>query len=202
MLAEDEATRQSAIYLATMTGPADEDTVMSSSVDALALADTSVVVKFTPQYHPEAHRLLADKRLAPVLHACVPVCGGMFMVVMDYVHGETAWQAGNRRELLPYDVYKDIQDAVALLHSKKLVFCDLRPPNIMVVADGSGSDARHRGMLIDFDWVGVHDIGRYPASLDDGLQDWVSSGVQRYGTVSMAHDLIMLTKFRDQCRSV
>jgi len=172
VLAEDEATRQSAIYLATMTGPADEDTVMSSSVDALAHGDTSVVVKFTPQYHPEAHRLLADKRLAPVLYACVPVCGGMIMVVMDYVHGETAWQAGNRRELLPYDVYKDVHDAVALLHSKKLVFCDLCPTNIMVVADRSGSpDARHRGMLLDFDWVGIHNIGRYPASLDDGLQD-------------------------------
>ena len=203
MLAEDEITRQSAIYLATMARPrgADEDTVMSSSVDALA--DTSeVVVKFTAQYHPEAHRVLANKKLAPVLHACVPVCGGMLMVVMDYVQGETAWQAGNKRKPLPYDVYKDIKDAVTLLHSENLVFCDLRTPNIMVVPGGSGSDARDRGMLIDFDWVGVHGIGRYPASLDDGLNDWESSGVQRYGTVDKAHDLVMLTKFRDKCRSV
>src|SRR5258707_7290366 len=77
VLAEDEATRQSGIYLATMTRPrnADEDTVMSSSVDALA--DTSeVVVKFTAQYHPKAHCLLAKVGLAPALHACVPVCGG------------------------------------------------------------------------------------------------------------------------------
>ncbi len=203
MLAEDEITRQSAIYLATMARPrgADEDTVMSSSVDALA--DTSeVVVKFTAQYHPEAHRVLANKKLAPVLHACVPVCGGMLMVVMDYVQGETAWQADNRQELLPYDVYKDIHDAVALLHSKNLIFCDLRTPNIMVVPGGSGSDARRRGMLIDFDWVEVHGIGRYPASLDDGLDDWEFSGVQRYGTVDKAHDLVMLNKFKGKCRSV
>jgi hypothetical protein len=43
------------------------------------------VVKFTAQYHPEAHHLLAAEGLAPVLHACVPVCGGLFMVVMDRV---------------------------------------------------------------------------------------------------------------------
>jgi len=45
------------------------------------------------------------------------------------------------RKALPYDIYKDIQDAVALLHSKNLVFCDLRTPNVMVVPGGPGSDA-------------------------------------------------------------
>ncbi len=203
VLAEDEATRQSGIYLATMTRPrnADEDTVMSSSVDALA--DTSeVVVKFTAQYHPKAHCLLAKAGLAPALHACVPVCGGLFMVVMDRVHGEIAWQAVKRAELLPYDIYKDIEDAVALLHSNDLVFGDLRTPNIIVVPGGSGSDARRRGMLIDFDWVGVHGIGRYPASLDNGLPDWASSDIQRDGIMDKAHDLAMLTKFNRWCHSV
>lgn len=57
---------------------------MSSSVDALA--DISeVVMKFTAQYHPEAHHRLANEGLAPVLHACVPVCGGLFMVVVGCV---------------------------------------------------------------------------------------------------------------------
>jgi hypothetical protein len=202
VLAEDEATRQSGIYLATMTTPrsTDEDTVMSSSVDASA--DTSeVVVKFTAQYHPEAHRLLASKGLAPEMHACVPVCGGLFMVVMDRVHGEMALGAGCERQLLPYDVYKDIQNAVALLHSKDLVFGDLRSQNIMVVSVGSGSDARLRGMLIDFDWVGVHGISRYPASLDGGLPDWESSGIQRYGIMDKDDDLAMLKKFKDLCFS-
>src|SRR5258707_10887722 len=113
------------------------------------------------------------------------VLGGILDILVDVV-----------RKALPYDIYKDIQDAVALLHSKNLVFCDLRTPNIMVVPGGSGSDARRRGMLIDFDWVGVHGIGRYPASLDDGLQDWESSGIRRYGIVSMVHDLVMLNKFK------
>lgn len=203
VLAEDETTRQSGLYLATMTKPlsADEDTVMSSSVEALANR-FKVVVKFTAQYHPEAHRLLANEGLAPVLHACVPVCGRLFMVVMDHVDGETAWHAVRRGELLPYDIYKDIKDAVDRLHSKNLVFGDLRTPNIMVVPGGSGSDARRRGMLIDFDWVGTHGIGRYPASLDDGLLDWTSSSIQRYGIMNKAHDLVMLNKFKERCHSV
>jgi len=202
VLAEDEATRQSGVYLATMARPrsTDEDTVISSSADALA--DTSeVVVKFTARYNPEAHRLLAIGGLAPMLHACVPVCGGLFMVVMDRVHGEMAVEAVARGELLPYDIYKDILDAVALLHSNDLVFGDLRIQNIMVVPGGSGSDARPRGMLIDFDWVGVHGIWRYPASLDNGLADWASSGIQRYGIMDKAHDLVMLNKFKDLCHS-
>ena len=201
VLADDETTRQSGIYLATMPRPADEDMVMSSSVDALA--DTfEVVVKFTAQYHPEAHRLLATEGLAPKLHACLPVCGDLFMVVMDRVHGETAWKAGARGELLPYDVFKDIQDAVELLHSNNLVFGDLRTPNIMVVPGGSGLDGRHRGMLIDCDWVGAHGTGRYPASLNDSLQDWDLSGIQRNGIMDKAHDLAMLNKFKGRCHSV
>ncbi|KAI0286822.1 hypothetical protein BGY98DRAFT_929912 [Russula aff. rugulosa BPL654] len=124
VLAEDEITRQSGIYLATMarTRSANEDTVMSS-------ADP----------HADAHRRLAAKGFAPVLHACVPVCGGLFMVVMDRVHGELAWDLVRRRPI-PYDVYKDIHDAIMMLHSDNLVFGDLRTPNIMVVPDGSGLD--------------------------------------------------------------
>ena len=203
MLAEDEATRQSGVYLATMakTRSTDEDSrAISSSADALA-DSSEVVVKFTARYNPEAHRLVATWGLAPMLRACVPVCGGLFMVVMDRVHGEMAVEAVARGELLPYDIYKDIQNAVALLHSHDLVFGDLRIQNIMVVPGGSGSDARPRGMLIDFDWVGDHGIGRYPASLDNGLADWTSSGIQRYGIMDKAHDLVMLDKFKHRCHS-
>ena len=225
VLAEDEITRQSGIYFATMDRPcdvdrprdmtrprsadvdmtrprsADEDTVMSPS-SADALADTlEVVVKFTVQYHAEAHRLLANKGLAPVLHACVPVCGGLFMVVMDRVNGEPAFQASARQELLPYKVYEDIRDAVQELHVNNLVFGDLRTPNIMVVRGGSGSDTRSRGMLVDFDWVGTHGIGRYPASLNASLPDWLSTSILRYGIMDKAHDVAMLEKFRHLCHS-
>jgi hypothetical protein len=177
---------------------------MSSSAERRSPEKTSpaveVVVKFTAQYHPETHRRLADKGFAPVLHACVPVCGGLFMVVMDRVHGKLAWDLVQRRELIPYEAYEDIRDAIKVLHSDNLVFGDLRTPNIMVVPSGPGTDARCRGMLLDFDWVADHGIGRYPASLDDTL-GW-ASGIKRYGIMDKAHDIAMLNKFKDKCRSV
>jgi hypothetical protein len=205
VLAEDERTRRSGLYIATMAKPRstneDEDTVMSSAVDTAP--DTSeVVVKFTPQYNPKAHRILATKGFAPTLHACVPVCCDLWMVVMDRVHGEMAWHVRQRGELLPYGVYQDIRDATALLHSNELVFGDLRTPNIMVVTGGSGSDVRYHGRLIDFDSVGIHGEGRYPSSLNDLQSELQSTGVQRYGIMEMAHDRVMLTKLEAQCRSV
>ena len=199
ILAGDESTRQSGIYLATMTRPLsadEEDAVMSSSVDIDA--DTSkVVVKFTAQYDPNAHRLLANEGFAPALHACVPVCGGLFMVAMDFVCGQTAWKA-TQQSKLPYDIYKDIETAISLLHSHDFVFCDLRTPNIMVVPE-SDPDSRPHGMLIDFDCVGIYDMGRYPASLNDDLPEFGSSGIQRYGTMNKAHNVVMLSRFKDLC---
>lgn len=56
-----------------------------------------VVVKFTAEYYnADAHRILAQAGFAPALHACVPVCGGLKMVVMDRVQGENAWSAEQR----------------------------------------------------------------------------------------------------------
>lgn len=175
---------------------------MASSVEAPPeeAPDTSeVVVKFTAQYHPEAHALLAKEGPAPILHACVPVCGGLFMVVMDRVHGQVAWQVRRRKELLPNAVFKDTHKAIDLLHFKNFVFIDLRMPNILVVSDKSGSHAQSHRMLIDFDWVGLHGIGRYPASLDDNLEDFMYSGIEQYGIMNKAHDLVMLDKFKGQC---
>ena len=144
------------------TRSTDEDSrAISSSADALA-DSSEVVVKLTARYNPEAHRLLATGVLAPMLRACVPVCGGLLVVVMDRVHGEMAVKSVARGELLPYDIYKDIQNAVALLHSHDLVFSDLRIQNIMVVPGGSGSDARHRGMLIDLTGLGLTVSGDAP----------------------------------------
>ncbi|KAI0277469.1 hypothetical protein BGY98DRAFT_918171, partial [Russula aff. rugulosa BPL654] len=133
-----------------------------------------LVVKFTAQYHPEAHRLLATEGLAPVLYACVPVCGGLFIVVMDLVHGELAWEADNRGEL------RTISTRTAKMPSccfTPTTFGNLRTPNIMDVPGGSDWDARCRGMLIDFDWVGTQGISRYPGRWSPGL------GVIRYPAI-------------------
>ncbi|TBU26575.1 hypothetical protein BD311DRAFT_762389 [Dichomitus squalens] len=202
LLAASEGERRSGIYLATMpwrSSNIDEETTAPSSPRDTHTDSVEVVVKFTERYHPEAHRILAAEHLAPALHVCVPVCGDLFMVVMERVHGEMAWEAADRQELLPYRIYEDIKRAIALLHSHDLVFGDLRTPNIMVVPGGSGLDDGPRGMLVDFDWVGTHGRGRYPASLDEGLPDWATSSIQRDGIMDKAHDVAMLGQFKEQC---
>ena len=77
------------------------DMAMSSSVEGTTPEKTppadEVVVKFTARCHAEAHRLLAAKGFAPVLHACVPVCGDLLMVVMDRIHGGPAWDLVPRK---------------------------------------------------------------------------------------------------------
>lgn len=70
-----------------------ERTTPESGEDAVNFTITSsaVVVKLTAQYHPEAHHRLAAEEFVLVLHACVPVCGGLFMIAMDRVHEKVAW---------------------------------------------------------------------------------------------------------------
>ncbi|PCH39620.1 hypothetical protein WOLCODRAFT_141337 [Wolfiporia cocos MD-104 SS10] len=197
LLAESPDERRSGLYLATMSksrgadGPAPRDTPDGQ---------VEVVVKFTANYNADAHRVLAAAGLAPALHACIPVCGRLYMVVMDRVHGEMAWDAEERGALLPHTVYEDVRAALDLLHQHDLVFGDLRTPNVMVVpgAGGLASDEGSRAMLIDFDWVGTHGITRYPAILNDELS--VSAlAVQRRVIMYKEHDLAMLEKFKQVC---
>ena len=130
------------------------------------------------------------------------MCASMqWLVHHDSVHGELVWDLVQLGKPIPYDVYQDIHDAIKLLHSNEPVFGDLRTPNIVVVPNGSGSDTRCRSVLIDFDWVGTHGIGRYPASLDTGLVDWMS-GIKRYGIMDKAHDIAMLNKFKYQLNAI
>ncbi|KAI8975930.1 hypothetical protein BD414DRAFT_423507 [Trametes punicea] len=203
LVANSESARQSRVYLATMSRKppsAGEALSASSPSDDGPTNSIEVVVKFTDRYHADAHKLLAAEHLAPALHACVPVCGDLFMAVMDRVEGEMAWAVLARGEQLPYRIYEDVRRAITLLHSHNLVFGDLRTPNIMVVPGGSGPDDGPRGMLVDLDWVGAHGGDRYPASLDESLPDW-TIGIQRHGIMDKAHDTAMLVRFKEKCHS-
>jgi hypothetical protein len=103
-----------------------------------------------------------------MLHTCVSVCqrGGLFMVVMDRVHGEVAWQVDVRGKLLLYDNYEDIQDAVALLHSNNCVFGDRHTLNIMVFL----STLTGLGLMASGDtllpWMIVYQTGSHQGSCD------------------------------------
>lgn len=88
-LADD---RRSGVYVGKLP-------VHTSDSGAAGDSDSvEVVVKFTAEYYnaADAHRILAEAGFAPALHACVPVCGGLKMVVLDRVQGENAWSAEQR----------------------------------------------------------------------------------------------------------
>lgn len=55
-------------------------------------SDQEVIVKFTSRYNEAAHRLLASAQLAPTLHFCERIIGGLYMVIMDRVSGKSVWQ--------------------------------------------------------------------------------------------------------------
>ena len=117
--------------------------------------EVDVVVKFTVHYHEKAHRTLAEKELAPALHFCIPLVADMYMVIMDYVDSVPLFCVQGPRD--NQKIYNDVEEAINLLHEHDLVFGDLRVQNI-VPKPGGGA------MLIDFDWVGRHEVDRYPAS--------------------------------------
>ncbi|KAI0714160.1 hypothetical protein C8T65DRAFT_738835 [Cerioporus squamosus] len=168
--------RQAGMYLGTML-----QANSSASPDA-AEEHIEVVIKFTSEYNEDAHRLLAHAGFAPALHACVPVCGDVQMVVMDRVLGKMAWCAERKQELLPRTVYDDVESAIRLLHENNLVFGDLRPPNVMCVPK-SGPEGRTQmgAMLVDFDWAGEAGRTRYPVVFNDGLPDVWAPGDELCG---------------------
>jgi hypothetical protein len=94
----------------------------------------TVIVKFCGRHGEDAHRTLADAGLAPNLHYCSEVVGGVFMVVMEQVDGRDSSRYGEfRHRDLPQTVLDDINRALGKLHDAQLVYGDMRRPNIVVV---------------------------------------------------------------------
>ena len=124
---------------------------------------TRIVVKFVEQYNADAHRLLATQSLAPRLHYSSTDdnvrYGKRFMVVMDYVDLK---RVSGR---LTQQQYECVKNAIDILHSKDMVFGDLRWPNILV--------GNNTAMLIDFDWCGKAGEARYPHDINiDASMGW------------------------------
>jgi hypothetical protein len=164
----------------------------------------TVVVKFCERYGEDAHRMLAEAGLAPKLHYCSEVVGGVFMVVMEQVDGRDSYGEFRHRDL-PQTVLDDISRALGKLHDAQLVYGDMRRPNIMVVKkpksrddDGEGEDEDEwRGLLIDFDWSGRVGVVKYPPTLNTcGEIKW-AKGVESATAIQPKHDLDMLEKIID-----
>ena len=150
--------------------------------------DRMVVVKFVSTYNAQAHRILAEHRLAPTLHYAgtddtgASMYGGRYMIVMDFIEGKTAVDCLTKLQ------FKQVEHAINLLHSHNLVFGDLRLPNILITGKNP--------MLIDFDWCGSAGETRYPASLNYADELGWPQGVEPDSVMMKEHDLMMLRKLR------
>ncbi|CUA78246.1 hypothetical protein RSOLAG22IIIB_13026 [Rhizoctonia solani] len=112
--------------------------------EAITKDNHTAVVKFAQSYNFKAHKLLADRSLAPkLLSRDVERVGGeLLMVVMEL----SSTSLDNYLEAHPklgpselYQVQADIEMALSILHENNLVFGDLRRPNVLVIEDSDGA---------------------------------------------------------------
>ena len=148
--------------------------------------ERDVLVKFTAKYNEDAHRLLAnhDPPLAPTLHSCTRVVGGLYMVVMEYISTSSPLPRffvppAPPRSVDAEVVKKGLTEALRLLHEKDFVFGDLRTLNILY------SHESDRIFLVDFDWVGKHGEDRYSTCLNPE----VNPRVGRWGIMKKSDDV-------------
>ena len=145
-----------------------------------------IVVKFVERYSPRAHHMLADEGWAPRLKYYGPLepYGSLFMVVMEYIRGETFTLAKSKMNKDRVETVKsEIQHALRLLHDHGLVFGDLRPPNVMITEENTVK-------LIDFDWAGEAGQVKYPHLLSPAVTWPKDAGP--LDPISIEHDLEML----------
>ncbi|RDX42866.1 hypothetical protein OH76DRAFT_1410738 [Lentinus brumalis] len=148
-----------------------------------------IVVKFVERYGEAAHRLLAERNMAPALLYYGDIfpedpiasrgCGSLRMVVMEYFEGRPA----TYNDLA---ALKAAEQAIKVLHNEHIVHGDVRFPNILVGPDGTMK-------LIDFDWAGEEGTVRYPIRVDTHVVD--APGVRPYGKIEAAHDRAMLERY-------
>ena len=152
------------------------------------MPDTLIVIKFVERYNVVAHRHLASCGLAPNLRYSstedekASLYGGRYMIVMDYVDLEPCIGP------LTQPQYERVEQAIKILHSEKMVFGDLRPPNILV---GNGDV-----MLIDFDWCGEEGKDHYPSELNPDRQLGWHPDARPDCIMTKEHDMYMLDKVK------
>ncbi|KAG9078891.1 hypothetical protein FS749_009054 [Ceratobasidium sp. UAMH 11750] len=150
-----------------------------------------IVIKFVRTYNADAHKLLAKEGLAPLLlydgtsHPQDQPGPDHAMIVMELVSGVDL--AKFDEYPLPDSAPMDIDKALKRLHGHDFVFGDLRDPNVMIVTDSSGMVTGAK--LVDFDWCGTHQVGRYPADMNPDII-W-PDGVGPRTLMDKRHDIEM-----------
>ncbi|KAI0250970.1 hypothetical protein BJV78DRAFT_1214991 [Lactifluus subvellereus] len=128
------------------------------------------------------HRLAPPLHYAGTEHAGGQTYGGRYMVVMDFIDGNLLVDSLSKRQL------ERVKQAIKLLHSRDLVFGDLRLPNILVKDESV--------MFVDFDWCGKAGEARYPATLNNDVRLGWPMGVGPGFVMLKEHDLSMLEKLQ------
>ncbi|KAF9265045.1 hypothetical protein L218DRAFT_1076036 [Marasmius fiardii PR-910] len=152
--------------------------------------NTTVMVKFTPTYNAEAHRLLEAEGLAPKLFYHEKMAGDKARNAFAYLYDDQQIQNDG---LLPRSVYYDIQKALEILHQRKIVFGDVRLQNVMVQEEQGG---RVGGRLVDFDNCDLEGEARYPVFLSR-IAVYRDAGMEPYGKMLTKHDKFLLAKLED-----
>lgn len=149
----DDGFKYDLVYLARLTDDISKPVFRARMTASSGGNPVDVVVKFAFSYGEKGHKLLADRDSAPTLLYCKYERDiGMWAIVMELLAGGSL-EAGS---YLTDGQRKSLQAALDALHEEKLVFGDLREPNIIASGD--------RVKLIDFDWCGEEGVVRYPAT--------------------------------------
>ncbi|QRV74611.1 WaaY domain-containing protein [Ceratobasidium sp. AG-Ba] len=177
-------------YVRELGDPKSSKTVFQARTIPTHGPAQDIVVKFSETYNGHAHRLLSDLSLAPKLlfdgstDMEAPRPSGRMMIVMEYVEARDLTKLGCP---VPESVRSNVKSAIEVLHAHDIVFGDLRHPNVLAREDGHG---QFTGMLIDFDWCGMHDQSRYPPTMNTDIT-W-PEGVGGSELMRKEHDVAML----------
>ncbi|QRV79824.1 hypothetical protein RhiJN_07839 [Ceratobasidium sp. AG-Ba] len=88
------------------------------------------------------------------------------------------------------EVTNSIEKALQILHDADFVFGDLRPLNVVVLRDATGTPTK--AQLVNFEWCGKHQEGRYPLRMSRSFE-WVP-GMNWGGIMDKEHDSEMKKK--------
>lgn len=158
-----------------------------------------IVVKFTRKYNAGAHDICARAGFAPPILSTPVAYGDYLMIVMPFVSKSCALSTisvadmKSMRKTSRERIYKNVADAINLLHGQNIVFGDLRPPNILIF---DNAENQKQAMLIDFEWCGVANVGRYPLSMCPDIP-WSHTATPNSFLLTQ-HDIDWLEKLRER----
>jgi serine/threonine protein kinase len=180
-----------------------------------------VFIKYAHYYCEEAHVLLAQNGLAPIIHVASTTMDGDYrLIVMDrivdcetldqwcgrkgYVKRQQTSQVRLKEDRQYQFIMKRVEDAVRILHENGFVFGDLRANNIIVkesqpkqqqLQQEHGEGISIDVYLIDFDWAGKENQDVYHTVPNDRIR-W-HEDVHPNNVLKKDHDLLWLRRLQN-----